>query len=141
MSTENNKALTRRFYEEVLGKGDVAVVDDIAVADYQEHDPLPGQGTGRAGLIDRVTALRTGMAPQFSLENIIAEGDMVAVRWSSTGTHVGEFLGIPPTGKTYTIHGIDIYRVDNDRLAEHWDVVDQLSMLQQLGLLPTPQNA
>jgi predicted ester cyclase len=78
---------------------------------------------------------------RFVIEDVIGEGDRVAVRWSGSGTHVGEFMGIPPTGKSFTIAGIDIHRIENGRMAEHWHVVDQLSPLQQLGLLPQPEGA
>lgn len=71
----------------------------------------------------------------------MAEGDRVVVRWTHTGTHVGEFGGIPATGKTFTIDGIDIYRVADGKLCEHWHVIDQLAMLGQLGLLPESAGA
>jgi steroid delta-isomerase-like uncharacterized protein len=136
MSTKRNKQVARRLYEDVLNRGEVGVIDEIAAAGYTEHDPLPGQGTGRKGLKDRITMLRVGLEPRFTLEDVIAEGDRVVVRWTNSGTHVAEFLGIPATGKSFEIAGIDVYRVEDGKLAEHWHVVDQFSMLQQLGLLP-----
>jgi predicted SnoaL-like aldol condensation-catalyzing enzyme len=139
MSNETNKALTRRFYEQVLNGRRVGVLDEIAAAGYDEHDPLPGQGEGREGLKHRVTMLVEGLAPTFTVEDLVAEGDRVVVRWTNSGRHVGDFLGAPPTDRPYAIAGIDIYRVEDGRLAEHWHVVDQLSMLQQLGMLPTPE--
>src|SRR5579871_1345220 len=101
MSTEENKAVVRRYYEEVLNAGNLDVLAVIAVPDYDEHDPLPGQGNGLEGLRERVEMLRSGMASYYSLEDVIAEGDKVVVRWTNRGTHVGEFLGIPPTGKSF----------------------------------------
>ena len=77
----------------------------------------------------------------FTLEEVIAEGDRVVVRWTGSGTHVGEFMGIPPTGRSFTIAGIDIHRIEGGRMAEHWHVVDQLSLLQQLGLIPQPPDS
>ncbi len=100
--------------------------------DYLEHDPLPGQGTGRDGAIDRFTLLVDALAPHFTVEDVITEGDRVVVRWTNAGTHIGEFAGVPATGRTFTIAGIDIYRVE-DKLVEHWHVVDQLAMLGQRG--------
>jgi predicted ester cyclase len=82
-----------------------------------------------------------GLAPHFTVEDLVAENDRVVVRWTNSGTHIGEFVGIPPTGRTFTIAGIDIYRLDGAKLAEHWHVIDQLSMLGQLGLLPEPAGA
>lgn len=137
MSTEANKALVRRFYEEVLNDRRVDVVDELAVPHYEEHDPLPGQGEGREGLKMRVTMLVEGLSPTFTIDDIIAEADRVAVRWTSNATHSGTFFGAPPTGRTCRFAGIDIYRLDGDRMAEHWHVIDQLSMLQQLELLPS----
>ena len=139
MTTEENKALVRRYYEEVLNGGNVGLLQDIAVEEYDEHDPLPGQGNGVAGLRQRVEMLRDALRPHFTLEDIIAEGDRVVVRWINRGALVGAFLGLPPSGKSFAIAGIDIHRVQNGRMSEHWHVVDQLAMLQQLGVLPQPQ--
>jgi steroid delta-isomerase-like uncharacterized protein len=141
MGTEGNKELARRYYDAVLNDGDIGALDELAVADYEEHDPLPGQGSGRAGLEDRVRMLRSAFAPHFTIEDTIAEGDRVVVRWRNEGTHVGEFMGMPATGKNFSIAGIDVHRVRDGKLAEHWHVVDQLAMLQQLGFLPAPQGA
>jgi steroid delta-isomerase-like uncharacterized protein len=80
--------------------------------------------------------LREGLAPQFTIEQLVAEGDTVVVRWTNRGRHVGAFLGIPPTNKPFTIAGIDVHVLKDGRLAEHHHVVDQLSMMQQLGLIP-----
>ncbi|MFN2525127.1 MAG: ester cyclase [Actinomycetota bacterium] len=138
--SETNKATVRRLYE-VFSKGAIEDLADIATADYVEHNPLPGQGTGLQGLKDRMTMLRDGLAPSFTIEDVIAEGNRVVVRWTNSGRHIGDFAGIPATSKAFTIAGMDIYRVEQGKLAEHWDVVDQLSLLQQLGLLPAPQGA
>lgn len=135
MSIEENKAQARRLYE-LLNAGDVEAVGGLVSPDYEEHNPLPGQGTGREGVLDRFSMLKAGLAPRFTIEDVVAEGDRVVVRWTNAGTHVGEFAGIPATGKAFTIGGIDIYRMADGLLCEHWDVVDQLAMLGQLGLLP-----
>ncbi|GAB3272741.1 hypothetical protein GCM10027449_09560 [Sinomonas notoginsengisoli] len=141
MSTEMSRTLVARFYEDVLNRRQFEVIDEIAAEDYAENDPLPGQGEGRQGLRDRVSALADALEPHFTVEDVIAEGDRVVVRWRNRGTHVGEFLGLPATGKAFDIAGIDIYRVAGDRLTEHWHVVDQLAMLMQLGLIPAPEPA
>ena len=137
MNTEHNTRLATRLYD-LLNTGDVEAIADLVTADYLEHDPLPGQGTGREGVVDRFSMLVRGLAPRFTVEDVIADGDKVVVRWTNAGTHVGDFLGIPATGRPFTIGGIDIYRVAGDRLAEHWHQIDQLAMLGQLGLLPAP---
>jgi predicted ester cyclase len=139
MSTNTNKALVRRLYDEVLNGRHPEVIDELALADYTEHDPLPGQRDGLVGLKDRVSMLVEGLGSAFTIEDVIAEGDRVVVRWTSTGTHSGPFVGIPPTGRPFTMAGIDVYRIENLRMAEHWHVVDQLALLQQLGLVPAPE--
>lgn len=141
MSELDNKTLVRRYYEEVLNQGHLSVIDEIAVVDYIEHDPFPGQGNGRDDLYARVALLQAAFSPSFAIEDLVAEGDRVVVRWTSNGTHTGQFLNIPPTGKEYRIAGIDIHAVRGGRMAEHWHVVDQLSQLQQLGLIPQPESA
>ena len=141
MSIETNKALVRRFYDQVLNGRRMEAIDELAVAGYDEHDPLPGQREGRDGLKDRVSMLVEGLAPTFTVEDVVAEGDRVVVRWTNSARHVGDFLGIPPTGRSCAIAGIDIYRLEDGRLAEHWHVIDQLAMLQQLGLIPAPGTA
>lgn len=142
MSAQDNTAVVRRYYDEVLNHGRVSTLTDLAVEDYVEHDPFPGQGDGRADLQRRVETLLGAFSPcSFVLEDVVAEGDRVVVRWTSTGTHSGEFLGMPATHRDYTISGIDIHRLEGGRMAEHWHVVDQLSQLQQLGMLPAPASS
>jgi steroid delta-isomerase-like uncharacterized protein len=141
MAAEANTTVARRYYDEVLNEGQIDVLDELAVSDYEEHDPLPGQGEGLAGLKDRVGALRQALGQNFTVEDVIAEGDRVAVRWIGSGRHVGDFLGIPPTGRSFTIAGIDVHRFRDGRMSEHWHVVDQLALLQQLGLIPQPDGA
>ena len=140
MSVELNKAVVERLYREVFNQGKIDVLPELAVEEYLEHDPLPGQGNGLNGLRDRVEALLRGLQPQFTIEDIISENDKVVVRWTNRGTNVGEFLGIPPTGKSFAIAGIDIYRLHDGKMVEHWHVVDLFSQMQQLGLLPMPQG-
>jgi steroid delta-isomerase-like uncharacterized protein len=138
VAIEENKAVVRRYYEDVLNAGNIDALEELAVAQYDEHDPLPGQGNGREGLRRRVEMLTSAFRPHFTIEDIIAEQDKVVVRWTNRGSHVGEFLGMPATGRAYTIAGIDIHRLREGKMAEHWHVVDQLSQLQQLGLIPQP---
>jgi steroid delta-isomerase-like uncharacterized protein len=141
MGSEANRALVRRYYDEVLNEGRIEALDELAVGDYEEHDPLPGQGTGRGGLKDRVATLRDALAETFTVEDVIAEGDRVAVRWSASGRHVGDFMGMPASGRPFTMAGIDIHRLRDGRMSEHWHVVDQLALLQQLGALAQPEQA
>lgn len=141
MSIETNKALARRVFDEVINGRNLAIVDELAATDYEEHNPLPGQRTGLDGLKDRYTMVMRAFEPRFTIEDVIAEGDRVVLRWTSSGTHVGEFMGMPPTDKPYTNSGIEIWRVEDGKLAEHWDVVDVFGQLQQLGVIPQPEGA
>jgi steroid delta-isomerase-like uncharacterized protein len=137
MSQENNKAIVRRFYNEVLNQRNAGLLDELAVEDYVEHDPFPGMGDGREQLKARVNGFFHGFNPlHFTIEDVIAEGDKVVVRWKNAGKDVGGFMGIPATGKDFSIAGIDIHLVRDGKLAEHWHVVDLLSHMQQLGLMP-----
>ena len=140
MGTEQNKDAARRYYLRVLNDGDLDLLDELAVEAYEEHDPVPGQATGRQGLKDRVTILRHAFGQTFTIEDVVAESDRVVVRWTGRGTHSGEFMGIPPTGGSFTIAGIDVIRFEDGRMAEHWHVVDQLTLMQQLGLIPAPES-
>lgn len=141
MSTDENRAVVRRYYQEVLEGGNIQLLEEMAIPDYDEHDPIPGQSNGLEGLKQRVEMLRSAFQPRFTLEDMIAEGDKVVVRWTNRGTHVGEFMGIPPTGKSFSIAGIDIHRLSGGKMAEHWHVVDLFGQLQQLGLIPQPAES
>jgi steroid delta-isomerase-like uncharacterized protein len=140
MSENENKQVVKRYYEEVLTHGRLDVLEAIAHADYVEHSPFPGHGQGLDGLRQRASTLRAGLKQQFTLELLIAEGDKVAVLWTTRGTQVGEFLGLPPSGKSYTIQGVDIHQFRDGRMAEHWDVVDMYGFLSQVGALPAPSG-
>jgi steroid delta-isomerase-like uncharacterized protein len=138
MTIEANKAIVRRFVEEVLNGRNVDVLDEIAADDYLDHVAFPGQAPGREGVKQRITYLLAALDPQWELHDFIAEGDLVVARWSLTGTQRGEFLGIPPTGKPFTLQVIELYRVANGKMAEHWNVVDMYGFYQQIGAVPAP---
>ncbi len=136
MSAESNKTIVGRLYEKVANNGKLDLLDELAVPDFEEHSPLPGQPGGIEGLKFRIASILTGFHPKYTLHRVIAEDDMVAVYWTMTGTHQGDVMGIPPTGRTVTFSGIDIHRLQDGRLAEHWHVIEALPMMQQLGVLP-----
>ena len=139
---DDNKALVRRYYDEVFNERRVELVDELAVEDYVEHDPFPGQGDGRADLRARVELILAAMNPlRFDVQDVVAEGDRVVVRWVQQGTQTGPFMGMPPTGRQYTMAGIDVHRLRDGRMAEHWHVVDLFGLLQQLGAIPAPGAA
>ena len=141
MRNEINIGVVRRYYEEVLNKGTVDLLDEIVVTDYTENDLLPGQFLGREGLKQRVIAFKEAFGQTFKIEDLLVDGDKVVVRWTCSGKHVGEFNGMPATGKRFTFAGIDIHRFKEGKMAELWRVADQLSQLQQLEVIPQPELA
>ena len=142
--TENqsrNKQTVRRLYEEVANQGRLELIDEIAWPDHVEHNPFRQQSQGAEGLKQRISMVRAAFNPRFTIEHLIAEGDKVAVMWSNQGTHVGEWFGFAPTGKSVNTHGVDIHLLRNGRLAEHWDVVDIVNFLTSVGVLQAPPAA
>jgi steroid delta-isomerase-like uncharacterized protein len=136
MTVEENKAILRRYKVDILNSRDIDALDEVVAVDYLDHAAFPGQAPGLEGLKQRVTTLFQALEPTWTIDDIVAEDDMVVLRWSHIGTHVGEFLGIPPTGKSFTIRGIDMYRVRDGKMAEHWNVVDLYGFCQQVGAFP-----
>jgi steroid delta-isomerase-like uncharacterized protein len=136
MTVEENKAILRRYKVDILNSRDIDALDEVVAVDYLDHAAFPGQAPGLEGLKQRVTTLFQALEPTWTIDDIVAEDDMVVLRWSHIGTHVGEFLGIPPTGKSFTLRGIDMYRVRDGKMAEHWNVVDLYGFCQQVGAFP-----
>jgi steroid delta-isomerase-like uncharacterized protein len=136
MSTEANKTLVRRFWEGVFNQKNLAVIDEVCTADCVLHDPT-GPIQGREAL-KQFIGMYLGAFPDFhiSIEDVVAEGDKVAVRHTTTATHQGELMGIPPTGKRVAVSGIHITRVANGEVVEEWANDDVLGILQQLGVIP-----
>ncbi|GAC1355268.1 MAG: ester cyclase [Ktedonobacteraceae bacterium] len=143
MSTEDNKALVRRFYEEGWNPGNLAVFDELFAPNYVLHDPgFPEPIRGPEGFKQYYTTYSTAFpGNQFTVEAYIAEGDTVVSRWTARGTHTGNLMGIPPTGKQVTVTGITINHIANGKIAEDWTNYDMLGMVQQLGVIPVPGQA
>ncbi len=137
MSTEDNKANCRRWYEEVWNQGHLAVADELTAANFVDETLQPPIH-GLEALKQFVTMFRTAFPDlHLTIEDLIAEGDKVTVRFTSTGTQRGELMGIPPTGKRATVTGINIIRFENGKGVEGWSNFDALGMLQQLGAIPS----
>ena len=137
MSTEENKAIARRWGEEVWGKGSLAAVDELFAPNFAFNYPAPGATPDLKGYKQTVTGLCSPFADiRCTAEDVVAEGDKVAVRWIWRGTHKGEFMGIPATGKQVTITGISILRIAGGKIVEEWGEMNSLGMMQQLGALP-----
>jgi steroid delta-isomerase-like uncharacterized protein len=135
----DNATIIRHFADEVITQGKIESAAQYAWEDVVEQVPLPGQGPGLDGLKDILRAMRIGFPDiVFSILEQIAEGDKVASRFEWTGTHKGEFLGIPATGRPVNVWGIVIDRLENGRIKETRIIMDTLGLMTQLGALPSP---
>ena len=135
--TERNKSVIRRFVEEVQNQRRWDVYDELTDPDFFNLSGLPGKAD-REGSKQYLQSL-IGAFPdcRFTVDDMIAEGDQVVTNKTISGTHTVEFAGIPPTGKDLTLQYIDVMRIRDGRIIEHWLVLDQLSFLQQLGIIPS----
>jgi steroid delta-isomerase-like uncharacterized protein len=133
-----DKATVLRLMDAIWNERKLEVLDEMIASDYVRHDPaFPGEVRGPEGFKQYVLAMCTPFPDaRVSIEDVIAEGDRVAIRWIFQGKHSGEFMGIPATGKELTVTGISIIRIRDDKIAEGWDGYDALGMLRQLGAAP-----
>jgi predicted ester cyclase len=130
---EANKALLRRYKTGILNDRDVDALGEVAAVGYVDHAALPGQAPGLIGLKQRASILWQALDPHWSIDDVVAENELVALRWHLTGRHIGAFAGLAATGKPCVIRGIDVYRVRNNKMVEHWNVVDMYGFLQQVA--------
>jgi steroid delta-isomerase-like uncharacterized protein len=139
VSAEDNKALVRRFVDEVQSGGNVALIDEICSPEFVNHSAPPGIPADREG-VKIVTAIFRGAFPDsyFTVEDMMAEGDKVATRKTFHGTHEGDFMGMPPSGRVVSMGLIDIVRISDGRVVEHWSMGDSLGLMQHLGVIPQP---
>jgi steroid delta-isomerase-like uncharacterized protein len=135
VGAEENTALIRRFYEEVWGKGNLDVADEIFAPDYVRHDPratdpVPGpEGQKRVAGDFR----RAFPDLRFDVELILAEGDLVAARWTASGTHTGRWAAVEPTGRAISYSGANFFRISDGRVVEIWNHRDDLGLMEQIG--------
>ena len=142
MSSEQNKAIVRRLFEEPW-KGNLDVVDELTASDYVGHDPAnPEPLRGPEGVKEFISTYRAAFPDaRITVEQQLAEGDLVATRWSGRGTHEGELMGIQPTGKQVTVSGLTISRLVGGKVVEEFQNWDTLGMLQQLDAIPALAHA
>jgi predicted ester cyclase len=144
MTAEENKALIRRYYEQIdkaaREKRDAAVLDEFVAPDYVNHNPPPGFTPDLEGLKQASNHFLAAAPDGYHVvEDMIAEGDRVMTRLSAYGTQTGELFGIPPTGKEVSMTAIAIHRIENGKIVEHWGEADTLELMQQLGVVPPPE--
>lgn len=141
--SEQNKAAARRLFEEVISQGDLDAVDELFTADYQDHDPANEEDTrGRDGVREEVGGYRAAFPDlTMNVEDQLADGDLVATRWSCRGTHRGELMGVPASGNGIQLSGITIHRFAGGQIAEGYWNWDTLGMMQQIGAIPAEQPA
>jgi len=131
---EKNKAIVRRCFEEVE-KGNLAIFDELLTRDYVYHEP--GRSFTRDESKQFMQSVRVAFRDRhFTIEEMIAEGDKVVTRYTSSATHTGEFMGIPATGKKVVVTGIIISRIAQGKIAEDWEQLDTLGFMVQLGAIP-----
>jgi predicted ester cyclase len=138
MSAEN-KALVRRFYDEVFGRKNVNAIDDLCAPGFVDHNPAPGQAPGPQGLKTMFTQWLQGF-PDVSLtvQDMVAEGDLVVARLTGQATHTGSLLGTAPTGKKVTFRATDMIRIKDGKATDVWHEGNDVEVLMQLGVeLPT----
>jgi steroid delta-isomerase-like uncharacterized protein len=133
--SEQNKALVRRVIEELVNKGNFSLLDELVASDYTYYEPTVGEMRGRDGYKSLVSMYRSAFPDvTLSINEQIAEGDKVVTRWTARGTHQGELMGVPATGKQVTVQGVVISRIENGKLIEDFETYDVHGMMRQLGV-------
>lgn len=141
-NTDAVKALGRRWQTDIWNAGSLsaalAAAEQIVAPDFTDHSRPPMLPDGLEGLKQQITIFYEAFPNIWShVEDVLAEGDRVVVRWTGGGTHQGSFFGLPPTGRSGSTTGIHIFRVAGDRIVEHWGNSDDLGMMQKIGVIPS----
>ncbi len=137
--TEQNKDIVRDYIERLFTKGDLTAVDDCLAEGYVDHNPPFGTPGGREGMRAAGAMFRAAFPDWHSeVGLLIAEGDLVVEQFTASGTQRGEVMGVPPSGQTVTLPGIQIFRLAGGKITERWGQLDELGLLRQLGLVSGP---
>lgn len=140
MSTEENKIIVRKFFEEGPSKGNLNIANELLSPDFALHVPLPAP-PGIEGINEVITTCRAAFEHlNVTIEDMIAEGNKVAVRFTAHGVHKGDFMGLQATGKPITMTGIEVFRIKDGKIAELWGEANLLGLMQQFGIIPVPEN-
>jgi steroid delta-isomerase-like uncharacterized protein len=133
-----NMAIVKRFFEVGPSKGDLEAAGALLADDFTMQVPLPVSGPGVEAIKGVITSCRAAFGGlHVSVEDIFADGDKVTCRFTSHGTHTGEFMGVPPTGKEVSMTGIEIFLIKNGKIAELWGEANLMGLAQRLGAIPT----
>ncbi|HWG60406.1 MAG TPA: ester cyclase [Streptosporangiaceae bacterium] len=137
-TTARNKQLVKTFIQELFTNGDLDAVDRYLHPEFVNHGlPFPGAPDGPEGMRLAAAVFRQALTDWHSdVHQLIAEGDIVVERFTASGTHNGELMGVHPTARTITLAGIQIFRIDGDTIVERWGRLDEVGLLRQLGLIP-----
>ena len=136
-NAEENKAIVLRHWEEVVSKGNLDLIDEIFAPDFVAHE-ADQDIRGPEGVRQFILMLRAAFPDlHITVEDVLAQGDKVVQRWSGHGSHQGELMGLPPSGKRISVAGITISRFEDGKVAEEWELYDMMGMMQQLGALPS----
>ena len=131
-----DEAVVRRFYEQMNNERKNELASELFTADHRMHDPQVPCDDGPQGMAAVAATYQNGVNGHWQIEEMFSAGDRVAVRWTGSGTHVGEVNGIPPSGKPIRVDAITIHRMADGKIAETWEVWDTLGFLQQIGVVP-----
>ncbi len=136
MSIAENKAMVRRVFETAINSGDEAALDELLADDYVNHD-MPAPAPGAEGFKQVVGLFRAAFPDmRVTIEDEFADGDLAGTRGRFTGTHKGDFMGVPASGQPINVKYIDLWRVRDGKLAENWVQMDMIGLMQQIGAMP-----
>jgi steroid delta-isomerase-like uncharacterized protein len=138
----DNRQIVQRFMDECWNQGNLNTVMELVADNCRYHDPVfPSLTSGAENIKNHIQTCRNGFPDlMFTIDDTIAERDEVVVHWTGTGTHTGQFLGMPPTNKKASVTGTSIFRLEGSKIVEEWANWNLMSMLEQLGLAMTPQS-
>mgnify|MGYP000157664501 CR=1 FL=1 len=135
LTPDGMRALVRRQIEELWGRSDPSLIPEMYAEDIIDHNPLPGQTPGHEGLREAIRVFSVAFPDiEMTLHGVLADGDYAVDFWTFRGTHLGDFNGLPPTGRRVEFNGIDVVKVQEGKIAEIWHVEDMARMLDQLGV-------
>ena len=137
MPAEEHKAVIRRYIEEAWNKGNVGIIDELMAVQYARYMGVGAPPLNREGQKQRILGFRRAFPDlRLEVEDLVAEDEKVSFRLVLRGTHQGEFLRVPPTGKTIQVGAVDVARFEGDKIVEQWGQTDLLGLLQQIGAVP-----